>query len=188
MYDILLVSKVKSGNGLRISAIFNNIDRTAFFLKARMQSDVTVGTVVSGASFRAVLTDLNDGKFIAVAGSSGQTAYQSLLTPFSHIGIGRSNNFVEQFTVAVYCEGTRQLRQWSPIIPKSNLYVEADLNDDSSLWKLNLLVKPTEKVPLILIADGIFLLVLGLIIIVLHLYEKAEDKKENERNTAFNYF
>jgi hypothetical protein len=32
----------------------------------------------------------------------------------------------------------------------------------------------------VLIVDGLFLLVLGLVIIVLHLQEKAEDKKENE--------
>ena len=43
------------------------------------------------------------------------------------IGVGRSNNFVEMFTVAIFEEGKRQTREWSPIIPKSVLYVYSNL-------------------------------------------------------------
>jgi hypothetical protein len=43
--------------------------------------------------------------------------------PFSHIGIGRSNNFVESYTVALDINGTRAIRSWTPIIPKSILFV-----------------------------------------------------------------
>lgn len=53
---------------------------------------------------------------------------------------------------------------------------------------MDLLSKPTDKIPVVLLVDGLFLLVLGLVIIVLHLWEKAEDQKENERNNALNYF
>jgi len=45
---------------------------------------------------------------------------------------------------------------------------------------MDLLTKPDDKIPLVLLVDGLFLLLLGLIIIVLHLQEKSEDKKENE--------
>ena len=60
-----------------------------------MISDNIIGTAVVDASYRCVLTDLTDGKFIAVAGSAGQSAYHSLSSPYSHVGIGRSNNFIE---------------------------------------------------------------------------------------------
>lgn len=53
---------------------------------------------------------------------------------------------------------------------------------------MDLLSKPTDKIPVVLLVDGLFLLVLGLVVIVLHLQEKAEDKKENEQISAFNYF
>ena len=53
---------------------------------------------------------------------------------------------------------------------------------------LDLLLNPTDKIPLILIADGVFLLALGLVIIVFHLHEKSEDEKERETVQAFNYF
>jgi len=49
-------------------AIYNNIDRTQFFLKARMLTDDIVGTAVSGATIKCVLTDLDDEKFIATSG------------------------------------------------------------------------------------------------------------------------
>lgn len=62
MMDILLVR----GSTAEISAIYNNYGRDAFFLKARMISDETIGSTARSASFRCVLTDLNDEKFIAV--------------------------------------------------------------------------------------------------------------------------
>lgn len=68
------------------------------------------------------------------------------------------------------------------------MFVITNMSNEDSSWKLDTLIKPTEKIPLILVADGVFLLVLGLVIIVLHLYEKAEDKKDQEKITAFNYF
>ena len=72
------------------------------------------------------------------------------------------------------------MRQWSPIIPKSILFVVSNLSGEDSKWTLDLLSKPSDKIPVVLIVDGLFLIVLGLVIIVLHLQEKAEDKKENE--------
>jgi hypothetical protein len=38
MVDVLIVYKDESGV-IKISAIYNNVDRTSFFLKARMVSD-----------------------------------------------------------------------------------------------------------------------------------------------------
>ena len=87
--------------------------------------------------------------------------------------------------MALYSNGTRVLREWSPIIPKSVLYVYSNMEVSSDDWSLKLLVNPTSKVNLILFIDGILLLTLGLVIIVLYFQEKAEDEKENV--DAFNY-
>jgi len=54
------------------------------------------------------------------------------------------------------------------------------MSHDGNNWKLDTLVKPSEKIPIILLVDGVVLLLLGLVIIVLHFFEKAEDQKENE--------
>ena len=139
-----------------------------------------MGTAVPNASFRCVLTDVNDQKFIAVSGSPGQTAYHSLQSPYSHFGIGRSNNFIETLTVGINVMGKRVLRHWSPIIPRTILFIVSHSSGDEAKWKLDYLSKPTDKIPVILLVDGLFLIVLGLVIIVLHLREKADDKNENK--------
>ncbi len=69
MVDMLIVTSEKGS--LKVHAIYNNIDRTAFFLKARMISDAEIGTAVPDASYRCVLTDVHDVKYITVAGSPG---------------------------------------------------------------------------------------------------------------------
>ena len=106
-------------------------------------------------------------------GSTGQQAFHGLQTPFTFVGMGRSNNFVEDLTIAVYSGGKRSIRTWTPVIPKSVLFVKAEMNDNADYWDLELLLNPTDKVPLVLIADGVFLLTLGLVIIVFHLKEKV---------------
>ena len=70
------------------------------------------------------------------------------------------------------------------MIPKSVLFVNADMSENPDNWSLTLLLNPTSKIPLILFCDGIFLMVLGLVIIVFHLKEIAEDEEENSKTTA----
>lgn len=138
-----------------------------------MISDEMISTQVNAASMRCVITLLNDQKIIVSGGSTGQGAFHGLQTPFTFIGMGRSNNFVEEFSIALYSGGKRSLRTWTPVIPKSILFVIAEMNDNADYWNLELLLNPTDKVPLVLIADGVFLLTLGLVIIVFHLKEKV---------------
>ena len=87
--------------------------------------------------------------------------------------------------MSIFYKGKRVLRQWTPIIPKSILFIISNMSGEESRWQMDLLSKPSDKIPVVLLVDGAFLLVLGLIIIVLHLQEKAEDKKENEMIGAF---
>ena len=53
---------------------------------------------------------------------------------------------------------------------------------------MDLLAKPMQKLPLVILVDGLFLMGLGLVIIALHLQEKSDDQKEKEAVTAFDYF
>lgn len=65
------------------------------------------------------------------------------------------------------------MRQWTPIIPKSVLFVVPNNQEDPESWILDILIKPSEKMIMIIFVDCVFLLILGLIIIILHLYEKV---------------
>ncbi|TNV73941.1 hypothetical protein FGO68_gene2124 [Halteria grandinella] len=187
MMDLLVVrtAEVSGRQSAIVSSIYNNYGRDAFFLKTRMVSDGALGTTVNSASFRCVLTSLEDEKFMVMGGQSGQTAYQALQMPFSQIGIGRSNNFIESFTVSAYVNGSRSLRMWTPIIPKSVLFVVTQGSEEVETWKLDVLIKPSEKMIMIILVDAVFLLILGLVIIVLHLLEKSEDRREKQINVIF---
>lgn len=190
--DILIVTdKVLASEetGTQLKAIYNNIDMSNFYIKVRMISDETVASQVMSASMRCVVTLLNDRKIVVQGGHTSQNAYHSLQAPFTFIGIGRSNNFIEEFSIALYSSnGKRSMRTWTPVIPKSVLFVITDMSDNADSWGLTLLLNPTGKIPLILLCDGVFLLVLGLVIIVFHLYEKAEDEREKQSVKAFNFF
>ena len=111
---------------------------------------------------------------------TGQSSYGALSIPNVMIGVGKSNNFVEMYTVGLYDHGTRSLREWSPIIPKSVLYVYTNMQKDVNQWQLTLLVNPTQKVNLIVIVDAVLLVILSLMIIVMYFGEKVEDEKEKE--------
>ena len=183
--DILLVRERQVAQrdepSTYLQAVYNNIDISNFFIKVRMITDELVANSVSSASYRCVITQLNDKKIVVAGGASGQGAYHGLQTPFTFIGMGRSNNFIEEFSVAVFSEGKRSLRTWTPVIPKTVLFVIADMSEQPEAWNLTLLLNPTDKIPLILITDGVFLLGLGLVIIVFHMYEKVSQRFERSQ-------
>ena len=84
MLDLIVVSTPRSAwitDGLipsSISAIYNNLQGDSFFIKARMVTDDKIGAPVRSTSFRAVLTSLNDEKFITSCSDPGQTAFGAL--------------------------------------------------------------------------------------------------------------
>jgi len=104
--------------------------------------------------------------------------------PYSYVGVGRSNNYVESFTAAYSIGGTRSIRVWTPIIPNSHLIVfspERNVNN----WTLELFINPTASLALIVIACIICLVIIGLVVIILHIGEKSEDKKNKQK--AFDF-
>ena len=62
---------------------------------------------------------------------------------------------------------------WTPIIPKSVLFISGSNMEEPENWNVDVLVKPTEKMIYIVFVDLFFLIVFGLVIIVLHLKEKV---------------
>lgn len=97
MLDFLVISDTS-----QITPIYNNLQGEMFFIKSRMISEEKAGSPVRQATFRAVLTSLNDEKFVVQGSDPGQSTYGALSIPNVMIGVGRSNNFVEMFTVSVY--------------------------------------------------------------------------------------
>ena len=54
---------------------------------------------------KAVITELDDEQYVASGSQVVENSYNALSLPYLYIGIGRSNNYIETFTVAVMIEG-----------------------------------------------------------------------------------
>ena len=67
---------------------------------------------------------------------------------------------------------------WSPIIPNSQLIITPPKDKDE--WKIEIYINPTKAMALIIISTLIVLFVIGLVIIIFHIKEKEQDRKDNE--------
>lgn len=72
-----------------------------------------------------------------------QNSYGALLPPYSHTGIGRSNNYIESFVSAAsfIFENKYSILMKTPIIPNSQLVVFAN-NGAKEYWQMELFTNP----------------------------------------------
>lgn len=171
--------------------IYNNVQIDNFFLKALMiyknkneqhsiisgAAPTVVGNSVIGASLRFVITSLDDKKTIRVGSQQVQTAYNAMLPPYSLVGIGRSNNYIESLNSAfafMPSEGEQHIMMKTPIIPNSQIIITAN-TEPADKWGVELFANPDKNVYVIMITCALVLFLIGIIIIVLHVLEKAND-------------
>jgi len=143
----LLLQKTTNGKP-EIVILYNNIVSDSFFLKALAvnsklsKNNNFYGNNGIGTSYRFVVTDLDDNKYVSVGAQTYQSGYMSLQLPYSFLGIGRSNNYVENFYAACSVNGKRAVRMWTPIIPNSQLIIfVGDAMVEN--WGLELFINPT---------------------------------------------
>ena len=173
-----------------VKILYNNIVSDNFFIKALSvnselkKSNNIYNDYVIGASYRFVVTDMNDNRMVTVGSQRFQSNYLSLQMPFAFLGIGRSNNYIETFYAATAIEGKRTEHMWTPIIPNSQLIIFMHGSDETK-WGLELFISPTTSLYVIVMVCAVCLVVIGLAIIWLHIKEKQEDAKKREQHFDF---
>ncbi|CAI2359811.1 unnamed protein product [Moneuplotes crassus] len=172
----------------KIIPLMSNYDQDSFYLKAKVvrHTNAKNDIVLSGATVRASFTQLGDEKYILVGTQRSQESYANLGVSYSYFGIGRSNNYIEAFTVGAIIYGKKVVRTWTPIIPNSQLIVSTQMSQNPDDWDVELLVWPTKAINILVVVIALFLLVLILLIIIMHFAEKSEDEKMQAQ--AFDYF
>jgi len=171
--------------------VFNFVSSENFILKTLGlngykkdgSDDITtsLGGVYYGASVECKVTDIDGNPKLAKGSQTPQSAYSPLDLPYIFIGLGRTNNYVENFVMGIsthYTEADIQQRLWSPIIPNSQLIVNPLVDKD---WTLDVYVNPTSETILIVLTTLVILIILGAIIIYLHAKEKEEDNSGRDR-------
>ena len=101
-----------------------------------------------------------------------QIAYQSLLTPYSFIGLGRTNNYIENFFVGSTKHNEEHFINMEGVIPNSKVVIIPSADD--SQWRKELYLRPGEWIPLVTLTLIIATVLLAIIVLVLHLNEKVD--------------
>lgn len=113
-----------------------------------------------------------------------QSAYFSLHLPYTIFGLGRTPNFVDKLIVGL----SHQNRSWSQLIPNSQMVVVPWPPTQPSRWKAQLFVTPSKLIWMSVLSLSATCAVITLIILVLHLKEKREDRLERLNDTERLHF
>lgn len=110
----------------------------------------------------------------AVSAQLPQSAHFSLNLPYNIFGLGRTPNFVDLLTVGL----SSHYRQWTQIIPNSQMVVIPWPVDKPAVWKAQLFVTPSKLILMSVAGLTTACALITVIIGVLHWKERQEDKKE----------
>ncbi len=110
-------------------------------------------------------------------------SHTRLSMPFVFFGLGRINNYVEDFMFGIIKPNTWS-QTWTPIIPNSQLFV-SPISNDVTKWKIEIFINPTKALALIILSTVVVLFILGVIIVYYHRREKLED---NPSDTGYGIF
>ncbi|XP_036326957.1 T-cell immunomodulatory protein [Rhagoletis pomonella] len=188
--DVILIEKTKQGK-YRPLAFRNTLDYDANFVKVivltgLINSKNPTQTTPLGRKRRTYGTNLPGPRIIYSTttqegdqqqGSSvqlPQSAYFALQLPCTIFGLGRTPNFVDSLTVGL---GSKS-RTWTQVIPNSQMNVVPEPVSEPQHWKAQLFVTPSKLILMSVVALGGTCLVIVLIILVLYIKEKREDKQE----------
>ncbi|XP_050524922.1 T-cell immunomodulatory protein [Daktulosphaira vitifoliae] len=187
--DVLLVSR--KDTNYNMSAFKNSLDYDANFLKVMVVTGLTnskyemlpsrlgkksrtFGTNLPGPKVSYLTTTQDGDPRQGTATQLPQSAHYSLYLPYTIFGLGRTPNFVDELTVSVLNE----TRSWTQIIPNSQMVVIPTPINDPIRWNAKLFVTPSRLILQSALALAGTCLLILVIIGVLYLKERQEDRIE----------
>ncbi|EST06562.1 FG-GAP repeat [Kalmanozyma brasiliensis GHG001] len=205
--DILLQRTPTSSEGTnsarRITFVQNNYFHDSFFLKALTLNGACPGmcepdnaprfqpwgTNYGGASYKFTVLDPNGVRRAQQVGQLPQTAYRSLLTPYSYFGLGRTNNYVESLFVGSTRRQEEHYLALEGVIPNSQVVINPWQGGKGSekegggpgTWTKQLYLHPGDWIPWVTVVLITTIVGLAVVVIVLHVNERREDERERKR-------
>ena len=140
-----------------------------------------------GSTQRFITTNIDGTRRMDLSIQFSQNTISALNLPFAYLGIGRSNNYIENFQIISgnKYKSSDNVKTYTPVIPNSQLVIfHTNSGKDSTSWKVDLVVKPTKYlyqliiVIILMIAFGTFLAS------YLEMKEREEDNEENKETFA----
>ncbi|KAI6036999.1 hypothetical protein BKA83DRAFT_687075 [Pisolithus microcarpus] len=179
-----------------VSFIQNNFYYDAFFLKAIVLNGacdggwcsspngstyLPFGVSYSGASYKYTVLGTDGRRSAAQVGQLPQTSYHALQVPYAFLGLGRTNNYVENLFVGSTKHTEDHFTNMEGVIPNSRLVIHPPAGKDTGSWKRELYLRPGEWIPWVTLTVIITTAILAIIVFVLHLNEKREDELERRK-------
>ncbi|SPO21234.1 uncharacterized protein UTRI_00711 [Ustilago trichophora] len=205
--DLLLQRTPSTSDGTdstrRITFIQNNYFHDSFFLKALTLNGACQGfceprdapkfrpwgTNYGGASYKFTVLDTNGVRRAQQVGQLPQTAYRSLLTPYSYFGLGRTNNYVESLFIGSTRRQKEHYLALEGVIPNSQVVINPWQGGRGSenerggpgTWTKQLYLHPGDWIPWVTVVLITTIVGLAIVVIVLHVNERREDERERKR-------
>ncbi|KAI0345064.1 integrin alpha N-terminal domain-containing protein [Trametopsis cervina] len=193
--DFMVQRTGSQGQG-NIMFVQNNFYYDAFFLKAIVLNGACgsgicnypngsgiyhpFGVSYSGATYKYTVLDTAGGRSAAAVGQLPQTSYQSLLTPYSYFGLGRTNNYIENLFVGSTKHSEEHYINMEGVIPNSKVVIIPSIDADGP-WRKELYLRPGEWIPWVTLSVVAATIILAVIVFVLHLNEKRADELERRK-------
>ena len=142
-----------------------------------------------GSSQRFITTNINGDRRMDLNLQTPQINVTGILSlTYAYLGIGRSNNYIENFHIIsgnAYKRSDND-KTYTPVIPNSQLVIYHDniANSNSTTWEVDLVVKPTKYLYELIIVIIIVVILMTFISIRLLLKEREEDYMENKETFA----
>lgn len=198
--DVIFVEK-QTNNKSKPLAFRNTLDYDANFVKVIVLTGLTnrhaptkltplgrkkrtYGTNLPGPRIAYYTTKPDGEKQESTSVQIPQSAYFSLHLPYTIFGLGRTPNFVDKLIVGL----SHQNRTWTQLIPNSQMVVVPWPPDEPSRWKAQLFVTPSKLIWMSVLSLGATCAVITMIILVLHIKERREDKLERLQETERFHF
>ncbi|XP_063240143.1 T-cell immunomodulatory protein [Bacillus rossius redtenbacheri] len=160
--------------GERTQAFRNTLDYDANFVKVMVLVGPRHGGNFPGARVSYRTTTQEGEPQAAVSAQLPQSAHFALGLPYTIFGLGRTPNFVDALGVGA---GGLE-REWTQIIPNSQVVVELWPLDDRSAWRARLFVTPSKLVLLSAAALLATCALVSAIVAALHYKERRQDRRE----------
>jgi len=176
-------------NGISLG-LYNNYIYDTYTLKSTLlfKKDCFFCTEY-GSSQRFITTNINGDRRMDLSLQTPQINVPGILSlTYAYLGIGRSNNYIENFHIIsgnAYKRSDND-KTYTPVIPNSQLVIYHDniANGNSTAWEVDLVVKPTKYLYELIIVIIIVVILMTFISIRLLLKEREEDYMENKETFA----
>lgn len=173
-----------------VHAYFNHYHPDKYFIKSEMLlHENKFYSNEIGTSYRYIATNNDGSRRMDYTWQLSQNNDMIMNVPYALVGIGRSNNYIENFCVISNSvdyplskknSADDDYHIFTPIIPKSQLLITKALTNKNEIkWNIDLIVNPTDNMLVLMIVVAVILLIILIVIIILHVKEFREDKKQS---------